>query len=153
MKAFEHIRGCDEWLVFSWGERSLAAPNERGHLIELASALQPAKAAEPAAWHRKRERRWPVHCLDEELRPCAPAAARRALFVFFAGDPSPFGLLCDQADVLRLRERGWTLHPIPPALRRPGSPLLGIAVSGERPPILLTDVGALAAFLPRFEGL
>jgi hypothetical protein len=147
MSPFERIRGRDEWLVFGWDGGGLAVPNQRGHLIDLASVLRPAETAVPVAWHGYHEGQWPIHCLDSEFRPCADGLAGRGLFVFFASHASPFGLLCEQADVWRFSERRLVAQPIPPALRHPRSPLLGIAVGADERPILLSDVAALDDFL------
>lgn len=80
--------------------------------------------------------RWPVFALDDELAPLGVVPRHRRICALLTTDSGCFGLLCDEAQVLpRL---GRAVYPLPPAMRRTGSPIEGVVTVGA-------DVALLAS--------
>jgi len=68
--------------------------------------------------------RWPVYALDRELATLGQVPRERRICALLATEGGLFGLLCDEAQVLPRQEI--TAYPLPPAMRRAGSPLEGV---------------------------
>jgi hypothetical protein len=73
--------------------------------------------------------RWPVFALDEELVPLHDVPRERRICALLAHDHGLYGLLCDEAQVLR--RQGLSAYPLPLAMRRPATPLEGVLQTGE----------------------
>jgi hypothetical protein len=87
---------------------------------------------------------WPVYALDEELAPLRDVPHERRTCALLATDHGLFGLLCDEAQVVP--RHSVSAHPLPLAMRRPGSPLEGVLNIGEGVAVL-SSARALAAVL------
>jgi hypothetical protein len=85
--------------------------------------------------------RWPVFALDDELAPLNVVPRHRRICALLAAEGGSFGLLCDEAQVLP--RAGRSTYPLPPAMRRAGSPVDGVVTLGSGV-ALLASVRALA---------
>ncbi|MDO8989606.1 MAG: hypothetical protein Q7U91_08205 [Sideroxyarcus sp.] len=95
-------------------------------------------------WIAYMRQRWPVYCLSEQLDvldSVPPARRTCALLAFEAGY---FGLLCDDAAILR--QAAGQLHEVPPAMKHANTPILGLLPDGEHL-LCLSNPGRMAAYL------
>jgi hypothetical protein len=83
----------------------------------------------------------PVFALDDELAPLRVVPRHRRICAMLATDAGSFGLLCDEAQVLPRMDRA--TYPLPPAMRRAGSPIEGVVTIGAEV-ALLASARALA---------
>jgi hypothetical protein len=88
--------------------------------------------------------RWPVYGLDEDLNPCSELLETQRLCVLLNIEGGYFSLLCQ--NIATLPGSAVRFCPLPPAMIKPGSPLQGLALYGDRVGLVST-AEALATFL------
>jgi hypothetical protein len=72
----------------------------------------------------------PVFALDEALAPVALPEAPGRVCAMLTADGAVFGLVCDELEILHDAALGE--HPLPAAMRRPGTPVLGLVRTRDR---------------------
>lgn len=72
----------------------------------------------------------PVFALDETLAPVAVTQAPGRVCAMLAAGDALFGLVCDELEILY--DAATAEHPLPAAMRRPGTPVLGLVRTRDR---------------------
>jgi hypothetical protein len=93
---------------------------------------------------------WPVYGLDAGLNPCPELPEAQRLCVLLSIESGYFGLLCQNSATLP--GSAVRIRPLPTAMIKPGSPLRGLALYGDRVGLVST-AEALAIFLGVGVGL
>lgn len=140
------------WAVLAVGTLRLALPQRDVRQIDLVGDLQaPAAGGGPEIGRRIRDggRPWPAYCLDAHLRLQLPAPAQRRICVFFGLEDGVRGILCDRVWSLAA-DADLVIEPLPGCFEGARSPATGLA-RFEQHVVLVTDGGALAAYLVEFE--
>jgi hypothetical protein len=79
-------------------------------------------------WLRVGRHAYPVYCMTEDFSLTDIVPASRRMCVLLAHADGPFGLLCDQVDML---EAQVALHPLPQCMRIVGSPVEALAMQAD----------------------
>jgi len=122
------------WALLSMDGLMLALPQKDIVSIVLTADLQPAPEAtlEPATgsdraigWLKQDAQYWPVYCLDRHLAVSTLIGAARVLL--FRSGERILGLVGTQVSLLA-NDADIVAPPLHACLKRPGSPLVGLAL-------------------------
>lgn len=121
-------------------------------------ATEPASAVDSSdaqpfsvGWVHHAGQRWPVYCLAPELSLLIVIPPERSACVVLASSGGFLGIVCDQVTAL---DAGAILRQaLPPAMRLPDTPVLGLVALGEDRVACASNAQNLAAHISRLTGL
>ena len=112
--------------LLTLGGLRLAVPQADIDTLEPAADIDPASPPPHGiGWIRLGRQRWPVFCLNGELRPRSERPADHGTCAVLNAGGHAIALLCTDVSLLHLPAAG--LAPLPPAMALPGRPIRGLA--------------------------
>ncbi len=126
----------------------LSLPQTGMRALEAADDVDVSGAATPAiGWIVHGQQRWPVYCLSQDLALLHEMPSERRACVLLDAGEGCVGVLCDDVSMGHEGQR----HELPPAMRLPDTPILGL-METEEGIVCLTSAERLAAHLARLAG-
>jgi hypothetical protein len=141
------LQKSEQFLQFALGDNSYLLPSGASLAIEKRDNLvsDDTGRGDACAWRSVGSERWPVYCLDAELRVARTAGWEEAIFL--PASPHAVGLAAHGVQLLPAGEVSVVpFRPIGPAPTRAGH-LFNAAWVRETQVILVFDHGTLALFL------
>ena len=130
----------------------LLLPQKEIRALEAADDVELRDAELPSVgWLRHAQQRWPVYCLSQELSLLAAIPAERRACVLLDTGAGYAGVLCD--DVTIGQQTQGQQYELPPAMRLPDMPVLGLMAMEEPGIVCITSAERLAAHLARLAGM
>jgi hypothetical protein len=97
-------------------------------------------------WVGYMRQRWPVYCLSNQLELLSGMPPSRRTCALLALDTGYFGMLCDDATILkRVAEQ---VHEVPVAMKNADTPILGLLPAGDKL-LCISAPNHLAAYIAR----
>ncbi len=138
-----------EMALLKIAEVHLALPQREICAVEAAADIDTDETKPlSVGWVHFSHERWPVYCLSPELSPLVIVPkARRSCAILNSG-AGYIGVLCDEVtfSVQAALERQ---QPLPPAMRAPGTPILGLVALEDDNMACATDTERLIDYLNR----
>lgn len=135
--------------LLSISDLRLALPEREICALEAAADID-ADETKPLSvgWVHYKQERWPVYCLSPELSLLVIVPkARRSCAVLDTG-AGYLGILCDEA-TFGIRPTLEQQQPLPPAMRTPDSPIMGLIALEEAGVACATNTKRLVEYMNR----
>ncbi len=130
----------------------LLLPQIEIRALEAADDVEVHDAELPSVgWLRHAQQRWPVYCLSQELSLLTVVPAERRACVLLGAGDGYVGIMCD--DVSIGQQTSGQRHELPPAMRLPDMPVLGLMAMDDPGIVCITSAERLTAHLARLAGM
>lgn len=130
----------------------LLLPQKEIRALGAADDVEVRDAESPGVgWLQHAQQRWPVYCLSQELSLLAAIPAERRACVLLDTGAGYAGVLCD--DVTIGQQTLGQQYELPPAMRLPDMPILGLMTTDEQGIVCITSAERLTAHLSRLAGV
>ncbi len=143
----QHLAATTSAILTISGLR-LLLPQKEIRALEAADDVDVRDAEPPSiGWLQHAQQRWPVYCLSQDLLLMAEVPVERRACVLLGAGTGYVGILCD--DVAIGQQTQGQRHELPPAMRLPNMPVLGLMATGEQGIVCITSAECLTAHLGR----
>lgn len=115
--------------------------------LESASEVDGSDPGEGSiGWVGYMRQRWPVYCLSSQLGLLSGMPTSRRTCALLALDGGYFGMLCDDATILK--QLTGQVHEVPVAMKNADTPVLGLLPAGDKL-LCISAPNPLAAYIAR----
>ncbi len=130
----------------------LLLPQKEIRALETADSVEKTDALpHSVGWLQHSQQRWPVYCLSQNLTLLDAVPAERRACVLLGAGTGFAGILCDDVSISQSSQS----QPLelPPAMRLPQTPVLGLIASGDEGIVCITSAEQLIAHVTLLAGM